>query len=405
MWESVKTWFSERPQALKNFFTGALTLLKNIGINIVSGLYNGWLAGWNAVKNWMKDRPKAIQDFFVGALNLLKTIGSNIISGLYNGWLAGWNAVKNWMKDRPKAIKDFFVGALNLLKSIGHTIINGLYNGWLAGWNAVKNWMRDRPKAIQAFFSNALTLLKNIGHTMINGLYNGWLAGWNAVKGWLGNIGQGIRTAIGGLRGLLSDIGANIMNSLKNGAANVFETVKQWFIDKAEAIKNAVLNFFGIGSPSKVFMWIGEMVMTGMQRGLEDEWDHVSRWLSHINPADHMQDNLAMKMNNVISGVARQLEDMDEFHPTITPVLDLTQVQNGAAALAGMLPANTSYLQAANIARSTRPGADQPETIVPAQGDVKFEQNIYAPKQLSTGEIYRQTRNQIAIAKEELNIA
>jgi hypothetical protein len=33
-----------------------------------------------------------------------------------------------------------------------------------------------------------------------------------------------------------------------------------------------------------------------------------------------------------------------------------------------------------------------------------FEQNIYSPTQLSATDIYKQTRNQIALAKEELGI-
>jgi hypothetical protein len=37
-------------------------------------------------------------------------------------------------------------------------------------------------------------------------------------------------------------------------------------------------------------------------------------------------------------------------------------------------------------------------------GEVNFEQNIYAPKQLSTSDIYKNTRNQIRLAKEELSI-
>ncbi len=36
--------------------------------------------------------------------------------------------------------------------------------------------------------------------------------------------------------------------------------------------------------------------------------------------------------------------------------------------------------------------------------EVTFEQNIFAPTALSTNDIYRNTKSQIALAKEELNL-
>lgn len=110
-------------------------------------------------------------------------------------------------------------------------------------------------------------------------------------------------------------------------------------------------------------------------------------------------------MSKIVSNMADQLQDVDEFQPIITPVLDLTRVQEDAKAISTMIPANASYLQAAAIARSPQPGIEQVGgTVPPGVGDVRFEQNIYAPEQLSTADIYRQTRNQIALAKEELHI-
>jgi hypothetical protein len=144
--------------------------------------------------------------------------------------------------------------------------------------------------------------------------------------------------------------------------------------------------------------------MEGLQIGLDREWENVETWLNNVDPANAMKNNLTERMSEVVAGMASQLEDMDEFHPTITPVLDLTQIQAGAKALASMIPSTASYLQAADISRRLRPGAEETTADITGQGDVKFEQNIYAPKQLSTGDIYRQTRNQIMLAKEELKI-
>ena len=109
-------------------------------------------------------------------------------------------------------------------------------------------------------------------------------------------------------------------------------------------------------------------------------------------------------MNTVVGQLASQLEDLDELNPVVTPVLDLTTLRDQAGALSGMLGTG-SYSTAQTIASSTRPSEESPtESTATPTGDITFEQNIYAPKQLSTADIYKQTRNQIAMAKEELAI-
>jgi len=95
----------------------------------------------------------------------------------------------------------------------------------------------------------------------------------------------------------------------------------------------------------------------------------------------------------------------------IAPVLDLTSVESEAKKIADyiqtaqVLMPTLSIASANVIATSTKPFEDDSPIKPPAgSGEVKFEQNIYAPAQLSTGDIYRQTRNQITMAKEELSI-
>jgi len=62
-----------------------------------------------------------------------------------------------------------------------------------------------------------------------------------------------------------------------------------------------------------------------------------------------------------------------------------------------------SYNQAHSIAATTFAESDAIKAPAGA-GEVKFEQNIYAPTQLSTSDIYKNTRNQITMAKQELSI-
>jgi len=65
---------------------------------------------------------------------------------------------------------------------------------------------------------------------------------------------------------------------------------------------------------------------------------------------------------------------------------------------------DVSLAQARLIATTAEvTGADQ-TPVYTGPSEVKFEQNIYSPEALSTNDIYRNTKSQIAMAKEELSI-
>ncbi len=100
---------------------------------------------------------------------------------------------------------------------------------------------------------------------------------------------------------------------------------------------------------------------------------------------------------------------MDDFNPTITPVLDLTQVQAGARGIGGIMgnssvAADMSLRNADYISAVTSTRPDDSVATAKQTGDVVFNQNIYAPKELSANDIYRNTKSQIALAKEELGV-
>src|SRR4029079_1419706 len=103
----------------------------------------------------------------------------------------------------------------------------------------------------------------------------------------------------------------------------------------------------------------------------------------------------------VISDVPNMV-DMN-VNPTVTPVLDLTQIRKDAKQLGDISNATPIRLSAEITAART----DSADTDVdPERGAkiFKFEQNLYSPEALSEAEIYRQTSNQLSQAKSALGL-
>lgn len=199
-------------------------------------------------------------------------------------------------------------------------------------------------------------------------------------------------------------IGA-VVNGMTGGLAEKAKEVANGAINMAKGMVDGVKGFLGINSPSKVFKAIGGGIGEGFVLGIKDGERPV-------NKASTSLANTAVRsINSVLSNLSTDLEGMNEFNPTITPVLDLSSVTRDAKAINSLVSATNigaqvSFQNADLIARTTDLRRDQTpiETQPTGPTEVKFEQNIYSPTPLTANEIYRNTKNQITLAKEELKI-
>lgn len=110
-----------------------------------------------------------------------------------------------------------------------------------------------------------------------------------------------------------------------------------------------------------------------------------------------------------MSKVGQGIED--GFDPTLTPVIDLSEVEKGAQALGSMLSATDikigASVNAANAIANKKSPADVKAESKSSEAPriVQMTQNNYSPKALSTTDIYRKTRNQIGNVQEVLKQA
>lgn len=113
-------------------------------------------------------------------------------------------------------------------------------------------------------------------------------------------------------------------------------------------------------------------------------------------------------LEKTISGINDAVSSEANLSPTITPVMDLSQVQSGIKSLNGLVsPITRGFNLVGSVAKaaftaSTTNATRSSESKNPSDKTVvnNFTQNNYSPKALSQLEIYRQTKNQFAMTKE-----
>jgi tape measure domain-containing protein len=172
----------------------------------------------------------------------------------------------------------------------------------------------------------------------------------------------------------------------------------------ADAMVKAIKNALGIKSPSTVFKEIGSYSAEGLINGLDAASVAVSK------SAESMGQSAITSLSKSLSGMSDLITGPVDITPTITPVLDLSSVKKNAGDISGMLTAqpisvDAAYAKAVGISNSTMTDSSTVDSITGAKvsaAPINFNQYNTSPKTLSAADIYRQTKNQLSIAKGAL---
>lgn len=156
------------------------------------------------------------------------------------------------------------------------------------------------------------------------------IANWDKVSDffanffdWLGNAFSSLWNWISdGFKGLV-DVGANLVSGLWNGITSAAGAVWDGITSFGGAIVDGFCSFFGIHSPSRVMAGIGEYLTLGLAQGITDETDSVVQGVKDVS------DTALATMTNLAQRVGDIASDDFEYEPSIQPVVDMSDVQNG----------------------------------------------------------------------------
>jgi hypothetical protein len=172
----------------------------------------------------------------------------------------------------------------------------------------------------------------------------------------------------------------------------------------ADAMVKAIKKKLGIKSPSVVMKELGGFSARGLINGLDEMSGLVQ------SSAARMGDKAIESLGRSLSGMSDLVTANVDIRPTITPVLDLSSVKKDASQIGSMLngqslSVQSAYSKAASLSAgymSTQSATAESATPV-APTEVTFNQYNNSPRALSSAEIYRQTNNQLSVARNALS--
>lgn len=140
---------------------------------------------------------------------------------------------------------------------------------------------------------------------------------------WLGNAFSHLWDWISnGFKGLV-DVGGNLVSGLWQGITGAAGAVWNGICDFGSSIVNGFCDIFGIHSPSRVMAGIGEYLSLGLAQGITDETGSVVQGVQDVS------DTALSTMMDLAQRVGDIASDDFEYEPSIQPVVDMSDVQNG----------------------------------------------------------------------------
>jgi tape measure domain-containing protein len=343
-----------------------------------------------------KKAPKIV----TAGVNLLVSFLNGLAKNIGKIVTAGANLIVSFLKGIAKNVKKILDAGGDIIVNIITGIGKNLWRIVNAGGNAIAHFITgvgDSAKKIIKAGTDA-------AGKFITALAKG-------IVDLADKIATAVITLLNGIAGVirkrskqLGDAGANITEALVSGMIKGIGTywgdLTSWLWKKIKSLPGIILDFFGIGSPSKLMMEIGGHIGEGFLIGIQKGFDPVDKAMEASARKTVKSAKASFgKVPDAISGV------MGDLNPVITPVLDLSHVQANAKKLNDILPssvitAKISTDQAAKISADQQaPVTDTTQPAPAAATNVTFNQTNNSPDPLPAIEIYRQTKNQLSQVK------
>lgn len=259
-------------------------------------------------------------------------IGTNVAQGAVNGMTQSVSSVAAaGQQVGQAAINGVATGAQTHSPSVatttmGQNIDQGLING------------------VNALSESVVSACRAVGVRAVNGMQSGILMTKSVL---LSTANSTCQQTVNTFRNGLSastfyTIGMQICNGLVNGINDGRSAVISAAVDTATAAYKSACDALIIKSPSRKMKWVGKMFDAGFANGISENGVSVQSTVT-----DTMQDALQTAVD--------LLNNTGDMQPTIKPVVDLSDAQNGSRLLSSMFNDIGPIRARANVGQITTP--------------------------------------------------
>lgn len=244
IWSAVWNVISTVAQTVWNMITTAvqteMTMISSIIQATLTIIQTVWSTIWNVIVTVVQTVWNMVVTVISTAINVVAGIIQAITQAIQGNWSAVWNTIVSIATTVWNGIKSVVSAGINGVKSVITTVMNGLKSVISTVWNTIKSIFNADVNFIKSVVHIDLGAQ---GRAIMDSFLNGLKSAWEAVKSFVGGIGSWIKAHKGPIRvdrKLLIPAGIAIMTGFNKGLQDQFETVKKGVSSMAGAVSDAV---------------------------------------------------------------------------------------------------------------------------------------------------------------------
>lgn len=386
------------PQIVEMILTGIDTFLASVSEKLPSIIQSGYtilLSFLNGMSNNIDSIVTVVADIITKFLNALAEKAPALVD-------SGWNFIISWIDGITKGVKEHLPELMTSVQNLGLEIIKGIIRGLLDGRENAINAIKDIGNMLIESFKERLgihspsSVFIALAGEIVTGLINGIKERIVAVKTEATNLANGISDAVKEKVDSMVKTGKDLVLGLAEGIKTYASEAITNAANLASEVLATIKAVFQSKSPSKATFNIGGDVDQGLANGIGA---FAGRVMTSVQ--DLGKDTLS-GFTSVVSKISDAVGNNLNATPTIRPVLDLSEIQNGSSKIDDILGNSkklnmtVATLKAASVNASTNTINTDPTSGAQQTGNpstIQFIQNNTSPKTLSPTEVYRQTKN------------
>lgn len=375
LWEKVKEVTSTIVTAIKDFFVGLWDKIKKVWSGV-----SKWFADlFTAVKNKITTIITPIVEFFRSVWEGIKTIFTPVIEWFTKLFTSVYESIKSIIN----VVVGLFRGTWEIIKVIFTPVVDWFKNIFQKAWNGIKSiW-----NAAKSFFTGIWTAIKNVFSPVVNWFKQKFTSAWTGIKNVFSSVGTFFSGVWASIKKPFSSVATWFKNTFKKawqGVKDVFSTGGKIF----DGIKEGI---------SGVFTTVVNGIIKGINKVISVPFDTINGLLNKIHDVE-------------VAGITPfdGFWDRDPLSVPQIPTLATGGVLkkgkvgflegNGDEAVVP-LQKNTGWLD--EVARRIYDRMDSPRGGISKSQSSNVTYNFYqtnnSPKSLSRLEIYRQSKNLLAM--------
>lgn len=267
----------------------------------------------------------------VSTLQNLMSLISNM-AGLDTSGIGSFKqAIKDLSSINVSSITASFQGASSKMSGIGVNFINAISSGMKKASPTLKATLSSVISSLATSVQSKTATMKTAGSNLAKSLIDGFKSKSSTFKSEVSRSCQTAASGASGARSSFYSAGVYMCAGLANGINSSSFLVISAATAVAKAAASAAKAALKIASPSKVFYQIGVYAGMGMVNALNDYSEKT------YNAGYDVGDSAAEGLNRAVKRMGVDYFEGIDLNPKITPVLDLSDVKNGANTIDRML--------------------------------------------------------------------